>query len=802
MSTRKRLIAPQNRNYRQSEDAKITGYSNGRWELQVEGRDHAYTDIGGTWLDADNPVGDLARIAFVQANPLLPVFFSRGSRPNAAFVTAVPVSPVATADWRCEHGDFARRNSATSQTFDFAAAGPVSSLASLAGVATGLLPRFYDGHAAWISPDYVVINPEDEGYDEEIGGGSPYQLGPYLFQRLPEDSFVWAHNLADQLTVPDWSTWSADTLCILDDGEIALGWFEQHEEESILLPRDYLTIFANDGISGARKTVSFSIRRRDGADTVQVGDYLCTPLLSTGDGSEAIHCWQISGTTTTATELDLEGATSSGLVGAVWPNPESNLPESWVGASRFIVQDGSGGLYGIDPSVPAIDWTYSGTKALRGIAVNGATLICAYETSTYDTVTDVFASTEWVDGGGSSEDRDILAEGKSILGGLVYISCSSGSELSTHEFPGEVDAGFSLGPILETRTEHDGQSYTSPTFPTSLGDGYWFSGWGSPFIRMRNAIIPGEDPPDAPGESETYPYATATWANDLWESISHYGLPPVSGTGPGDAWLAEASARFNEEREALVAQAFEIMGARPGPEYYLKRELWRNTWSSYSATSQAYDNLHTRIGGTIYTEPPSGSGNPLPEAVNRAVPSNYEGTEEAGSIADTEAPLQSGPYPDGSYWITEDSVKTYSWELVKVWRNVQEELPRTQTAPPEHALGPVAIGLGLIVHSPSASLGVGVDATWVARLISSPATPAWTYTVPSTGPEIQIGNTWIDSDRVWIEYDAGAGWKLVGLRPDSGTPAGDDPDISLDTGRTVFDGTNVHDYFTDWAIGP
>lgn len=86
MSTRKRLSAPQNRNYRQSEDAKITGYDSGLWTLQVEGRDYADTDVGGTWLDADNPVGDLARIAFVNANPLLPIFFSRGSKPLAAFV--------------------------------------------------------------------------------------------------------------------------------------------------------------------------------------------------------------------------------------------------------------------------------------------------------------------------------------------------------------------------------------------------------------------------------------------------------------------------------------------------------------------------------------------------------------------------------------------------------------------------------------------------------------------------------------------------------------------------------------------
>ncbi len=709
---------------------------------------------------------------------------------------------VLTADWRCSHANFQRQNSATSQTFDFAGAVPVSSLSSLAGVATGLLPRFFEGHAAWVSPDYHVYNPEDEDYDPEVGGGDPYQLGPYLFQRVAGDSFVWAQNLAQQLTVPDWSTWSADTLAILDDGEIVLGWFEQHEEESILLPRDYLTIFANDGATGARKTVGTSIRRRDGADTVQVGDYLCTPLRNTGDGTEKVHCWQISGSTLTATELDLDGATSAGLLGSVWPSPENNLPESWVGANRFIVQDGSGGIYGIDPSVPSINWTYSGTKALRPLAVYESTLICAWEESTYTTVTDEFASTEWVDGGGSTEDRDILAEGKSTLGGLAYISCATGAQQSAFEFPGDEDFGSSLGPILETRTEHDGQSYTSPTFPTSLGAGYWFSGWGSPFIAMRPAIIPGEDPPEEPGELETYPYATATWANDLWESINHYGLPPVSGTGPGDAWLADASAKFNEEREALVRQAFEIMAARPGPEYYIKRELWRNTWSSFSTTSQAYNDLHTRIGGAIYTEPPSGSGNPLPESYNRAVPANYEGTEESGTISDSEEPLLSGPYPDGEYWITEDSVKTYSWELVKVWRNVQEEIPLLRSPSPEHALGPVAIGLGLIVHGPNNILGVGVDAVWVARLISSPAEPLWAFTVASTGPEIQVGNVWIDSARVWIEYDAGDGWRLVGLRRDTGTPAEDDPEIFLNTGQVVFDGTNLHDIFTEWALGP
>lgn len=723
-------------------------------------------------------------------------------------LTADSIEAILTQDWYCEHANVKRDNSWTNASFEYLSATATTGLANDSGVSYIAMPRFRQGYAAWVSPDYVILNPGDEGYDEEIGAGDSYQSGPWLFQRLPDDDFIWSHNLGTYLSsyVTDWGTFSADSLYITDSGEVVLGWFEETIDGELVLPKDYLTIFYFDG-SGPRKTVSFSMRRRDGADTLQCGDYLCTPLRNTFSGDEAVHIWQISGTSLTATELELTGASSAGLIGSVWANPDSTAPESWVYEDFFILQDGSGGLYGVTPSGTngsdsTIEWTYTGTKAVRPIAIYDTNLICAYEVSTYDTVTDSFASTEWVDGGNTEEERQILSAGKSTIGGILYILCSTGGQSASFEFPGEESYGVSLGPKTESRTSHTGQSYTSPTFPTSLGSGYWFSGWSSAFLAMREAIVPGEDPPEAPGPTETYPYATATWANTLWESIGHYGFPPVGGSGPGDDWLAECTDLFSVEREDLVRQAFDIWASRPGNEYYLKRELWRSTWHSYSLTDQAYDNLHTRIGGSIYTDPPSGTGNPQPTPQNRSIPSDYEGTEEAAAIADTESP-QPGPYPGGgSWWTTADSPRTYSWELVKVWSNVQEEIPISRTPPPVHSLGAVAIGHDLIVHGPSPTLSGGDDAIWAARSVTDPADTLWTYTVPSTGPAIQVGNTWVDGSRFWIEYDAGDGWKIVGLLPDTGLPDESDPETLIDTGRVVFDGTNVHDYNGAWVLSP
>lgn len=96
---------------------------------------------------------------------------------------------------------------------------------------------------------------------------------------------------------------------------------------------------------------------------------------------------------------------------------------------------------GTDGGDSSIEWTYSGNKVLCGLSVYDTNLVCAYETSTYDTVTDSFASTEWVDGGNTEEDREILAPGKSVVGGIAYIACATGTQSGVFEFPGEESGG-------------------------------------------------------------------------------------------------------------------------------------------------------------------------------------------------------------------------------------------------------------------------------------------------------------------------------------------------------------------------
>lgn len=88
MSRRERAIKQiqSNGQWRQLEDVRIVGHSRGRWDLQHPGRSVVYPAIGGTWPDADNAVGEDARLAFAYGNPLMPVFFSRGSRPRSRIV--------------------------------------------------------------------------------------------------------------------------------------------------------------------------------------------------------------------------------------------------------------------------------------------------------------------------------------------------------------------------------------------------------------------------------------------------------------------------------------------------------------------------------------------------------------------------------------------------------------------------------------------------------------------------------------------------------------------------------------------
>lgn len=87
MSTRRRQLEYQRSGgFRQSEDVQITANDGGSYKLQVEGREHPYEGVGGTWQDADNAVGEDVRVAFVQGYPTLPIMFSRGSKPNSRIV--------------------------------------------------------------------------------------------------------------------------------------------------------------------------------------------------------------------------------------------------------------------------------------------------------------------------------------------------------------------------------------------------------------------------------------------------------------------------------------------------------------------------------------------------------------------------------------------------------------------------------------------------------------------------------------------------------------------------------------------
>lgn len=100
MSTRKRFMRSKPSGWKQVEAVRIEAQTNGQWDVRVEGRSHPYTGVGGTWLDADNQPGEDAILGFIQGNPLLPFFFSRGSRPNAAYVArGTTPGPTITYTW-------------------------------------------------------------------------------------------------------------------------------------------------------------------------------------------------------------------------------------------------------------------------------------------------------------------------------------------------------------------------------------------------------------------------------------------------------------------------------------------------------------------------------------------------------------------------------------------------------------------------------------------------------------------------------------------------------------------------------
>lgn len=106
MSTAKRLLKLVDK-HRQIEVAKVEASGRNAWDLRVEGRAHPYSGVGGTWLDSDNSEGEEVAIAFGFGNPLLPIMFSRGSRPLAAFAKSdKSVEPKSW--WKAFGSDFGR----------------------------------------------------------------------------------------------------------------------------------------------------------------------------------------------------------------------------------------------------------------------------------------------------------------------------------------------------------------------------------------------------------------------------------------------------------------------------------------------------------------------------------------------------------------------------------------------------------------------------------------------------------------------------------------------------------------------
>lgn len=93
------------------EDAVIESVDDGVFTLRSWDRDYTWSEVGATWIDADNQPGESATIAFVEGNPLMPIFFSRGSKPGSRIVAE---DEVATT-WAQYRFSYLRTNCVTGQ---------------------------------------------------------------------------------------------------------------------------------------------------------------------------------------------------------------------------------------------------------------------------------------------------------------------------------------------------------------------------------------------------------------------------------------------------------------------------------------------------------------------------------------------------------------------------------------------------------------------------------------------------------------------------------------------------------------
>lgn len=711
---------------------------------------------------------------------------------------------VETVDWFCEGANFGRSYSFTAAAWNYAESTEAAGLAEQGGDYPFEIafPRFRDGMRAWFVPRYFIEGEEDSESGLYADSDAPegyVAAGPFIVIGYAEDEgFLTRRDLRPLLdgteeTDLDWTTFEGLSVCISSSGEVILTWSEDHEVESVATPRERISVFYSgdsDFPGFIRKTIypNMRVRQFDGgsrtADPVICGDQIAIPLRS--EEGDFLACCQLSGDDINPTNVELVGE-HTGIVGVTWdPTPigDNQPPISCTDGELVFLQDGSGGLYAVDPDSREIVWQYEGSRDILLLGLVEDKILCAWESTELVEITDHYEDGSW-DGGNSDEVRVEPAAGHSQKAGILYLSRTSGNQLLSVEMDGTEETSPLLGAITEYRNTHDGSSFTSVNSdgakPFNNDDGGRFSSFGGLKVaRLMDYFAPEADPGETPGEGSA--------ADGLREEVFSTYLVGIDGpsdsTGPGAEYQEAVFPLLDAFEESEVLRLWTALGLRNDPGDWITDELYE---LSCPLTGSGYVDLgrgKKRFGFT-QASPPSSPG------------FSAVGVPGSGSFDDTTSDdeIDLSEYTSEAAWYTQGAPHTWSFRHQLVWRNTQTETARYKTAAPPHAVGPVASGLGVVVFPASRDFGSN---SFVVRRASN-LEYLWTFTPPEGVGEQFYGYPWIDATGVHLSWSDASGSYTRIFDAISGDEI-TDYELPGDMIDQVFDGTQVHDSLGRWAI--
>lgn len=483
MSTSDRLRRASNGQWRQVEDGQILSAEGNDYSFQVEGRPYPYDGVQGTWYDADNLSGEQARLAYVQGQPYMPIFFSRNSRPKRMIVTPATAAfePLEFIGWYAELADFRRTQAQLGTIFNYENMSGSSLTRFFRQLENHLYRNLGDRIRTYqpdssetIFVDWLYEGPDAllslglsngvyaTNYENENGPPDDPEPGNAPTERTHEISGTQFRSLSlvgDKVYLE--LSYEITTTDTIDPG----GPNEESEEIDnveieMLFCFDIIPIETAPTVWEINRVWSLSLSSLSGeflrdqnTDIVITGGRAVAlfegPLLFHVDASDGSD----------PQEVDMSSVSVTKGVGSILAtNIGPRAIKTFVPFDGTIIIGGDSlGLTRVDVATNSVVWTQDeeDPKGLQPLGISRGNVVeCAYTEERFEVLEDFVYPLLSFDEGLTAVPRDPeLEAGHSSIAGLVAISVENGAELGFEMFPGTESNGVQAQPISDYRTE-------------------------------------------------------------------------------------------------------------------------------------------------------------------------------------------------------------------------------------------------------------------------------------------------------------------------------------------------------------